>query len=419
MLLTSPFISTSPITSVSEESPFTETPVFEQAINVFSENTEESLPIFEPIISNSSYNNFDSVFAEEEDPTVQNTTSVSGDPREIIRERLKEILKKKDTSDESVSTEKNIPEVQEEKHSPSDIALVQRIHEPNRSEEIFIEQEKITFVPANEKANLLEETITTFGDQIVDSLSENRKEEEAISSEINIKDEAAIEISGIDPEKIIQRIAKETENRNDEVDRGELEYALESTIIYSLENLPLLDESKTEKSQPPIADSKIPMNFFDWLKHKHVGEFGKIEEVHAYDNSPELILDEPIIGVQNLAEINSKSEDENEVTKTVSGSVKIAEVETLIDKFIATEPRIVASKTEFYSPAKQAQKSLIEHEDLVSETLARIYKHQGALLKARSAYQKLMLLHPEKKAYFAALIEEIDNSFNNPDKQDL
>ena len=99
--------------------------------------------------------------------------------------------------------------------------------------------------------------------------------------------------------------------------------------------------------------------------------------------------------------------------------MKIAEAETLIDKFIATEPRIVPSKTEFYSPAKQAQKSLIEHEDLVSETLAKIYSLQGAHLKARSAYQKLMLLHPENKAYFAALIEEIDNSYNNPDKQDL
>ncbi len=84
----------------------------------------------------------------------------------------------------------------------------------------------------------------------------------------------------------------------------------------------------------------------------------------------------------------------------------------LIDKFIREEPRISPSKSTFYSPSNMAKKSILEPDDLVTETLANIYAQQGNFKKAISFYQKLSLKFPEKSRYFAALIEELKKKSN-------
>ena len=45
--------------------------------------------------------------------------------------------------------------------------------------------------------------------------------------------------------------------------------------------------------------------------------------------------------------------------------------------------------------------------DFVTETLAAIYADQGYYDKAIEVYAKLILLYPEKSAYFATLVNEI------------
>ena len=46
--------------------------------------------------------------------------------------------------------------------------------------------------------------------------------------------------------------------------------------------------------------------------------------------------------------------------------------------------------------------------DLYTETLAQIYAEQGYYEQAKHIYSKLILAYPEKSAYFAALIEKLN-----------
>lgn len=290
----------------------------------------------------------ESVINEEEDQLEDNETPVA-DPHEIIRKRLNEILGLK-------PAEKEKPN---EKIEPISVPVV----EENLQEEII---------------SLVQETANT--DDVPEIISS-----EPLKTSV---------------EDVIEKLTAESDKELDFIDRAELEYALESTLIHSLEKLPIIERQKEAEI---ITKDDSHFSFYDWLRVKSTSGFGEIEEVHAYDNAD-----------KDQSQSSKITSVQSEITE-----MKLGGVSHIIDQFIKTEPRIVPSKVEFYSPASQAKKSVTEDEDLVSETLAKIYRMQGNLIKARSSYQKLSLLFPEKMAYFAALILDIDKEINNLDKKDL
>ena len=103
-------------------------------------------------------------------------------------------------------------------------------------------------------------------------------------------------------------------------------------------------------------------------------------------------------------------EEEKQRKETEQPKPKKLSRKELIDKFILENPSISRPKAEFYNPISVAQNSIIDQENIVSETLAQIYEKQGYVEKAMSIYEKLSLKYPEKSRYFAAQIERIKES---------
>ena len=81
----------------------------------------------------------------------------------------------------------------------------------------------------------------------------------------------------------------------------------------------------------------------------------------------------------------------------------------LINNFIDKSPTIKVEKNKFFSPTETAKSSIIENEELVTETLARVYLEQEHFEKAIEAYKKLSLKYPKKSSFFADQINLINN----------
>ena len=110
---------------------------------------------------------------------------------------------------------------------------------------------------------------------------------------------------------------------------------------------------------------------------------------------------------KRLAEIEEeKIESQKKAQIPLEGAVILTK-EAIINKFIKEEPRISRPKADFFNPTDQAIKSSHYEDEIVSETLARLYGQQGNIDKAIHIYKKLSLLFPEKSSYFAAQIEKL------------
>ena len=77
----------------------------------------------------------------------------------------------------------------------------------------------------------------------------------------------------------------------------------------------------------------------------------------------------------------------------------------LIDKFIEADPKIVPTETT--APVDIKSSTKLDKDELMTETLARVYLEQKKYKKAIQAYKILSLKYPEKSGFFADRIKAV------------
>jgi hypothetical protein len=103
-----------------------------------------------------------------------------------------------------------------------------------------------------------------------------------------------------------------------------------------------------------------------------------------------------------------------EITPETAESPSLPSADELIDKFIATNPRIspIKAALEEQKLTDISEPFTENTEGLVSETLAKIYVKQKYYFRAIDIYEKLSLNYPEKNSYFASQIKMIQDLIN-------
>ncbi len=194
--------------------------------------------------------------------------------------------------------------------------------------------------------------------------------------------------------------------------------------IVADKSLTISNKEEAKNEAPEIADEI--QHTKDNAQNETLNEIILNPIVEAYieteilkinEKEPEISIEEPQSFTQWLKQLPNINKEvviakKKEVPKkTASPKIK-TEKQEFLDKLLTEELRISKPQADknFYAATQKTRSSVLEDENLVTETLAKIYVLQGNHPKAIRSYEILSLKFPEKSAYFASLIKNLKNN---------
>ncbi|TKC60322.1 hypothetical protein FBD94_15565 [Pedobacter hiemivivus] len=184
---------------------------------------------------------------------------------------------------------------------------------------------------------------------------------------------------------------------------------------------PLSASSKPEEEPIVISkydDDQLPYTFLWWLaktrkEHQQIFQpYAAPKRVNSPEGQKPASTQRPNElqqqYVEHIFHLQSPFNDDSDEGYNTDGFRTTSKGNEIIESFIKNDPQISPPKPEQIDNENKAKKSAEDHNDLVSETLAKIYIEQMLYDKAIETYEKLSLKFPEKRRYFADLIQSIE-----------
>ena len=199
---------------------------------------------------------------------------------------------------------------------------------------------------------------------------------------------------------------------------------------FQVESIPEIEEQESAEAEAlalnaaedhvvsKYDDDKLPYTFLWWLaktrkEHQQIFQpYASPKEVKAVQTEvqqpSEAVKPSELQQqyVEHIFHLQTPFNAEELVNGPLNGKASHKGAE-IIENFIKNEPQIRTPRAEQINTDNKARKSAEDHNDMVTETLAKIYIEQMLYDKAIQTYEKLSLKFPEKSRYFADLIISI------------
>ncbi|MFA5574892.1 MAG: tetratricopeptide repeat protein [Brumimicrobium sp.] len=279
---------------------------------------------------------------------------------------------------------------------PDRVNLYNLIQATSTNESEIVQQKEVLTEEDKSESVTIEKKPTSVDEKPVFDLSvqtepeESKREIEIVEDKVEVKIEDEVEETQVKEEK--DETSKET---LDELEKQILSHAVSSSISLDVDEE--IEELKLDRFTKRSTGE---------------GDFTEIEfdltDNQAFEDEVEGVIQEEnqvdLSATKSFSEWMSSFLDDEKSPILEENTSKIQSEKKNI--------HVVKRKPEFFSPIKKAKESLDESRIVVTETLAKIYAAQGNFPKAIEAYQKLMLIIPEKKSFFALQIESLKRKLN-------